>query len=164
MATAKGYKTKKIGKNKYGLHMLKAKEAFSYGLKLRTLLPVSGSFFDSQTSNALDGMKFSQMAETFVMSMDSLEIEDILEDVVYSNLDLNGQDVDVDDHFQGELGELIDVIAWALEVNFKSLFLGSTFLSKMYSKLKEMGLIPTRTAPVEEVEVVEEIEEELEKE
>jgi len=152
MSNTKGFKTKKIGKNKYGVHMLKAKEAFSYGLKLRSLLPVTGSFFDARTSSALEGLKFSTMAEVFLDSMDALDIESILEDVVYGNLTVNGQDIDVDEHFQENLGEMLDVIAWVLEVNFKSLFLGSTFLSKMFSKLKGMGLIPTKKVVVEELE------------
>lgn len=152
MATHKSLEEKTFGKNKYTIHLLGARRAFTIGRGIVKVFPSAGSFFDAQFSDALDGLKFSTVATVFIENLEDLEIDDILEEVVFSKLIINGQDANIDDHFQANLGEMLDVVAWALEVNFKSLFLGSTLVSKMLSKLKGMGLIPQKDIPQEETE------------
>lgn len=147
----KMYQNKTFGKTKYGVHTLPARRAFFLGLKVKSLLPVGGSFLDAQTSNALDGMKFQTIASAFMDNLDALDLEALLDEIVFSRIDVNGQTLEnPDEHFADNLGEMLDVIAWVLEVNFKSLFLGSTLVQKMLSKLKIAGVIPTwKGSPVE---------------
>lgn len=156
---SKSIQEKTINKNKYQLHMLGALKAFTIGRGLTKLMPVAGSFMDAQFSNALDGLKFSTIATVLLENLEELDIDDILEEVVYSKLICNGQDINADEHFKGNLGEMVDVIAWALEVNFKSLFLGSTLVSKMFKQLKGMGILPQMAQQEVQEEVVESEEE-----
>ena len=124
-----------INGNKYGLHLLGALKAARIGKKLfKVAAPVIGSYVDANTSNALAGMKFSTIATLLAENVDELELEELIDAVIGGgNLTKNGQALpaSIDEEFKGNLGEFMDVVSWAFEVNFKSLFLDSTWGRKL---------------------------------
>ena len=146
----KAYEEKTINNTKYGIHLLPAMKAALIGQKLiKALVPVVGSYFDARTSDKLDGMKFSTLATILAENLDELELETLITEVVAKNLTVNGQAVDFDTHFQGHVGVMFDVLAWAAEVNFKSLFLESTLGKQVLETMKNI-MPPTEETPSEE--------------
>jgi hypothetical protein len=140
---AKAFEEKTINGKKYGLHLMGAFKAAVVGQKLFKLLaPVAGSYFDAATSDALDGMKFSSIATILAENLDELDLEELIEKVVATNLTVNGQALPTsfDEYFKGNLGEMIDVASWAFEVNFKSLFLESMWGRKVLAEMKKFTI------------------------
>lgn len=133
MSKVKDAATIKLKSGKYKIQLLSTSRAFVVGQEIMKLtLPSAGAaadgfgnmeaFGESQTWQAIAIHLLGQME-----AVDTLDlIQEILEDV-----ECDGKEIDFDDHFKGNLGQLMSVIEFALKENFGSLFTDSSLIQKL---------------------------------
>lgn len=131
------FRTKEVNGKDYQISVLPALKAIGMARKLsKVLLPILGGTIDGMRDEGLTATSstFSDIAMTLVEQLDGLDLENTIKQLC-KGLTCNGKEVrDLDSHFQGELGELVGVLEFALRENFSSFFTGND----LSARLKEM--------------------------
>ena len=106
------------------IYKLPASEGIVMGTKiLKLILPVLGGFADEMFSEETKEVPktFSEISTRLVTQMDNVDILGIIKRLL-SELAINRKEVDFDNYFMGNYGELILVVEFALRENFNSFF------------------------------------------
>lgn len=111
---------KTIGKNKYQIQLLPARKGLATAMRLsKVILPALGSSFDALDST--DGTGFTRVALLLVEQADQIDVVDLV-DVLLENAAVNGKELNFDEQFLGNYGEMVEVLEFAIRENFESFF------------------------------------------
>lgn len=133
---------------KYTINILRTSKSLPIFRKLvKIVLPIMGG--------TLDGLRhdedyfgpaktFSGIAEALVMRLDEIGIEQLVQDLlagayVQESPDSVPRDVDFDNDFAGEFGELFEVVEFAIEKNFGKMFQGKGMLHRLMGAVTAMS-------------------------
>ena len=124
------FKQKEIGGNRYTIVALGAIAAYKGATILsKTIAPVFGEVLDSRNVDE-DAMMFEKQntwREVLTIITDNINTPEV-DELVFKMLEgvtCNGERIDLDEHFKGKVHELVELIMYALEVNFKGFFTGN---------------------------------------
>lgn len=113
------FKTKEIKDRTFQISLLPAGEGIQMAQKLSTLvLPILEGAGEDEVE-----IDFMKIATGLSASIGDKELLAIIHRLV-KGLAVDGKEVKFDDYFRGNYGELIQVIAFALQENFGSFFEG----------------------------------------
>lgn len=120
--------TKTINNTKYTINKLKMTDGLKTSQSiLKLIAPTIGGAVDGlRHDEVLHGApdSFANLALLFTQQMDKVDIIKIIHTLLFQ-MEVNGKSLDpnaVEDHFIGNYGELVEVVEFALEENFKSFF------------------------------------------
>lgn len=106
----------------------------------KIILPLIGGGIDGlKHDDYIHGApkSFSTLALLLCEQLDQAQIEDLIV-VLLEDFNVDGKDVDIDDYFSANYGELVEVLEFSLKENFKSFFTGKGIQAQLVDKLKEM--------------------------
>jgi hypothetical protein len=137
--TDKFYRKQTINEREYQISMLPALKAVGMGRTLaKVLLPAIGGAIDGLRDDGIMGTPstFTDLAVTLCTQLDDLDLDNLILTLT-KGLTCEGNEVkDINTHFQGDLGELIAVLEFALRENFSSFFTGSDISIRLTEALK----------------------------
>ena len=125
--------TKHINGKKVTIIILGAREGIKMSMKLgKVVVPTFAQMLSSLTGNkeAEEAPKvpFKELVEACFDRIDELDIDSMAE-LLFQGATVDDFPLKVDSYFQGNYGEFIDFLAFALEANFGSFFEASIFKS-----------------------------------
>jgi hypothetical protein len=128
MSLGQHVRTKEINNKSFQIHLLGA----GAGIKTVTelgdiILPVIGSMQGATDADGNAEVNFAEIAKAITMNMDKVNILEIIQRLL-KDLAVDGSEVKIDDYFIANYGELIAVVAFALQENFSSFFDGMDML------------------------------------
>lgn len=143
MEPNKFFRSKVINGKKYQITMLPALKAVGVGKKLlKVVLPAIGGTIDGLREDNIYGTPktFTDVAVALCTQLDDIDLDELIY-ALLNEASCEGKTIrDIDSHFQGEIGELIGVLEFALRENFSSFFTGSDFLAPLMRMLNGMGV------------------------
>ena len=135
MALFNNARKKTINGKEVTIFLLPASKGLVTAKKLsQVLLPTIGAFADGTSG---DGLDLSMPAAILVDSLDSLDVMAIVS-ILLEQMCVDGREVNFDEYFMANYGELFEVIKFALEENFSSFFTGSGIAKMLRNKLPKM--------------------------
>lgn len=143
MEQNKFFRKKVINGREYQITLLPALKAVGMGKKLlKVILPAIGGTIDGLRDDGLYGTPktFTEVATALCTQLDDIDLDELITSLLREALCEGTSVRDIDSHFQGEIGELIGVIEFALKENFSSFFTGSDFLAPLLRTLEGMGV------------------------
>lgn len=126
-------KTKTIQGKQYQIYLLPATEGIGMAKRLAsTFLPFLGEFYENIANGSID---FQAMAVALV---GELEDYDIISDVkrLLRETAVDGNEVDFDNYYMANYGELVEAVAFAIKENFSSFFAAKGLFANLMPKLK----------------------------
>lgn len=116
-----GLNTVEINGKKYDIELLPARQSAMIGLELvKLILPSFGVWVDSKSKEEFvlpeENDMFAEAAMLLVSQMGKVNIADII-DLLTKNVTRDGNPVDVDVEFRGDVAGLMQLIKYALEKN-----------------------------------------------
>jgi len=132
----------KTGKERrYSIRLLGGYTAFAVGLELITVfLPALGSYVDSEKKSDFilpeENAMFSEIALLLVRQMDQINLIKIAQGLL-ADMTCDGQPVDADAHFKGNLSGFIKVLEFTLKENFSDFF--TDYLMEKGLKIRSLG-------------------------
>lgn len=86
---------------------------------------------------------FTHLALTLCDQIDKVQIENILL-VLLEDLTVDGKDVDFDEYFAANYGELVEILEFSLRENFSTFFTGKGMKARLVNTVKNLivGEIP----------------------
>lgn len=117
----------------YTIQILKGRTGMRIGTKLlKTAGPVMGKVADSLLAEDADlygeDNKFEKVAEAIMGCLDDLEFDKLVDDLLaYAKVqepDQLPRDLNIDEDFAANYGELVELLAFSIKENFGSLFTG----------------------------------------
>lgn len=143
MEQNKFFRKKTINGRKYQIQLLPALKAVGMAKTLsKVVLPALGGTIDGMRDDGFNGVPktFTDLALVICTQLDGLDLEDIIQSLL-EGCSCDGTDVvDLDSHFQGELGELVGVLEFALKENFSSFFTGNDLIAPLMKMMEGMGV------------------------
>jgi hypothetical protein len=119
------FKTKEISNKTFQISLLPAGEGIQMAQKLSTLvLPI----LEGAGGDELE-LDFMKIATSLSASIGDTELLTIIKRLL-KGLAVEGKEVAFDSYFSGNYGELIQVVAFALQENFGSFFEGMATVSE----------------------------------
>lgn len=132
----------------YSIMLLSAIKGMTIGQKLiEAFSPAAGIVFDkSQEEDSLfnENTTFRDIAVAITARLDRLDMPNTVRDL-FQGLACNGQQVNFDEHFRGNLGEMLLVLEFALKENF-----GDFFTKYLKAKGLEIHTLREMMAPLKE--------------
>jgi len=121
-----------VGDKEYVIRVLPAGVGMKMGLRLvKIVTPLLGGVMDDLSSNSdLFGEDdtFTKLASKMVLVLEEEQLDEIVHSVLSSAVIIEKgkipRDLDFDNDFMANYGELIEVLAFALKENFSSIFQG----------------------------------------
>lgn len=145
----KFFRTKTINGKKYQITLLPALKAVGMGKKLlKIILPAIGGTVDGLRDDGLMGTPktFTDLALVLCEQLDDLDLDWLIQSLL-NEATCDGKEIrDIDTHFQGELGELVGVMEFALRENFSSFFTGNDLIAPLKRILIGMGVDISETS------------------
>ncbi|QUF70051.1 phage tail assembly chaperone [Vibrio fluvialis] len=130
--------TLKSGK-KVQIYKLPASKGITIGMKLgKTFLPSIGQFLDGSSTGA--GIHYESLALSLVQELDNFEILPIISELL-KEMAIDGQEVNLDDYFMANYGELLEILVFALKENFSSFFAASGLLEQFLPNSKQEATV-----------------------
>lgn len=110
-----------INNKEYTIQLLPARQAAMIGAEIFKLIaPSVGAWFDSENKQGFvlpeDISTFTEVSMLLVNQMDKVSVADIIE-ALTTNVSCNGQQVDIDMEFRGNIKGLIELIKFSLREN-----------------------------------------------
>lgn len=141
------FNQKEIGGKRYNLIALNSWEALhGTTLLMTTLAPVFGEVLDSRNVDEEVAMfeKQNTFREILTIVANNLHKPDMMTLVqqMLNGVTCDGQSVNINTHFQGKVHEMMELIIFAMEVNFKGFF---TQNDMFQSLMKGLGKVMTAT-------------------
>lgn len=136
--------SKKIEEVNYELILLNTSRAFITGQKILKLsLPSAGVAADGLmgSDEFSENDTFTSMAMFILRQMDEVDILEIIKELL-EGLKADGEVVDFEKYFRGDIGLLVEVIEFALRSNYSSLFTGSNLTKKLMTFMREFQILP----------------------
>lgn len=123
-----GLKETKINGKSYAVKLLPAYQGFAVGMQLiKTFLPAFGSFLDNNNKKEYilpeEESLFTEIAILLVDQMGKINLMDVIQ-LLLQDVRVDGNQIDVDQHFMGKYSEFVSLLQFALEANFKDFFTG----------------------------------------
>lgn len=117
----------------------------SVGIKIakklnKVILPLLGGTIDGlKHDDYIHGApkSFSNLALLLCEQIDEAQVEDLIV-VLLDGLTINNDEVDIDDYFAANYGELVEILEFSLRENFKSFFTGKGIQAQLVDKLKAL--------------------------
>lgn len=136
------FKQKEIGGKRYSINSLSGWEAWDgWTLILETVAPVFGEVLDSR--NVDESMMFEQQ-HTFkevltIIShnINKPEMRSLIVKMLHG-VSCDGTNIDIDEHFKEKVHEMMELIIFALGVNFKGFFMQSDIFQSMMGGLQKV--------------------------
>jgi hypothetical protein len=143
MALPQGnFRTTHIEGVEYQIKLLGGRDGFRTAKDLsKVLLPLLGESVDaSRHDDVFHGAPktFRDMALLLMQQIDSVDVEDVIFNRLFSYLMVDGSPIKLDDAIVGKYHILIDLIMFAVQENFGSLFEGKGLISRFQSVVKKM--------------------------
>lgn len=113
---------------------------------LKVIAPALGGAADGlRHDDVIHGApkSFTTLALTLCDQIDKAQVEDLIV-VLLEDLSIDGKDVDVDEYFAANYGELIEILEFALRENFSTFFTGKGIKARFLKVVQTMmsGQIP----------------------
>lgn len=112
-------------KKEVQIYKLPASKGIVLGSKLlKLILPVLGGMADeifSEEVKTASPKTFTEIAQRLTMQLDNFDILEIIKELL-SETAIDNQEVDFDEYFMANYGELVAVLEFALKENFQSFF------------------------------------------
>tara|TARA_R110002126_G_scaffold34517_7_gene106823 strand:+ start:582 stop:971 length:390 start_codon:yes stop_codon:yes gene_type:complete len=118
---------------------------------LNVIAPTTGAALDGlQHDDILHGApkSLSNLAMILCSQIDKAQIENLIT-VLLQDLYIEGQEVDVEEYFAANYGELVEILEFSLEVNFKSFFMGKGIKARL---MKGVQTLMAQVSPESEQE------------
>jgi hypothetical protein len=143
MALPQGnFRTTHIDGVEYQIKLLGGRDGFRTAKDLsKVLLPLLGESVDaSRHDDVFHGAPktFRDMALLLMQQIDSVDVEDVIFNRLFAYLMVDGNQVKLDDAIVGKYHILVDLIMFAVQENFGSLFEGKGLISRFQSVVKKM--------------------------
>ncbi|QDP59454.1 MAG: hypothetical protein GOVbin4162_28 [Prokaryotic dsDNA virus sp.] len=133
------YRKTNINNKEYTIKLLKALPALRMGKTLMSVvLPAVGGTIDGLRDDGYGSTPktFTELALVLCDQLGDIELDELAQDLLGGML-CNGIEVtNIDDHFQGEIDVLVELLAFALKENFGKLFMGKGLLAQ-FQKVTE---------------------------
>ena len=144
---------RKIDDDKVEITLLNTSRAFITGQQLLTLgLPSAGAAVDGMGFAAFeDSSTWSMSASLLVQQMATVDILGIIKELL-EFVKVNGEDVDFETYFRGDLGKLIKFVEFALVENYSSLFTGTSLSLRLAQYMKAYQTLSNSQAQTPEQE------------
>jgi hypothetical protein len=137
---------------KFSVRILPMTEGISVAKKLLSVIaPTTGSALDGlQHDDILHGApkSLSTLAMILCNQIDKVQVENLII-VLLQDLYIDNQEVNIDEYFAANYGELIEVLEFSLEVNFKSFFMGKGIKARL---MKGVQTLMAQMSPESETE------------
>lgn len=131
--------SKIVDGKKYEVTLLTTSRAFITGQKLLKLsLPSMGAAVDGMffADEFADNQTWAAVAIHMLRQMDDLDLIEIVKELL-EHLTVDGQPVDFETYFRGNLGSLVTSLELALMENYSSLFIGSSLIEKLMTFIRD---------------------------
>lgn len=139
--TEKFFRKKTINNKEYQINVLGAMEALKMGRTLsKVILPAVAGILDGTRANEFGETPktFTDLALMICTQLDDLDFDYIVLTLL-KGCKCDGRDIQsVDTHFQGDLGEMISVLEFALRENFSSFFTGNDLIIQLRDKIQDL--------------------------
>jgi hypothetical protein len=139
----KFFRSKEINGKRYQITLLPALKAVGMAKTLsKVILPAIGGAIDGVRDDGLNGppRNFTDLALTLCTQLEDLDLDNLINTLMQGVM-CEGKEVrDINTHFQGELGELVAVLEFALRENFSSFFTGNDLIAPLKKMLAGMGV------------------------
>jgi hypothetical protein len=126
----------------YHIKVLDGLSGFRTSVELsKVLLPLVGESFDaSRHDDVFHGAPktFREMALLLLQQIDQINLEDMIFNRLLAHLLKDGVQVKLADIIVGQYEILIELVAFAIEQNFGSLFKGKGLISRFQEKFQSM--------------------------
>lgn len=137
---------------KFSVRILPMTEGIAVAKKLLNVIaPTTGAALDGlQHDDILHGApkSLSNLAMILCSQIEKAQIENLIT-VLLQDFYVEGDEVDIDNYFAGNYGELIEVLEFSLEVNFKSFFMGKGIKARL---MKGVQTLMAQMSPESEEE------------
>ena len=121
----------KIQGQQYQIYLIPAGEGLRMAKTLaQTFLPLWGQFMTSAQEGNLD---YSELAISLVGELDTFDVETLVRRLL-KECTVDGKEVDFDQYFMGNYGELVEIVAFAIQKNFSSFFAAKGLLGSLLPK------------------------------
>jgi len=132
---------------KVGVKILRTKDGMRIALKLLDIIaPTVGGAVDGfRHDDELHGAptSFRDLSLVLCSQIDKLDILNLI-DILLEDLTIDGNDVNVDDYFAANYGQLIEILEVSLKANFSSFFMGKGIKARFMKTIQNlMGLTST---------------------
>lgn len=137
------FKEKVIGGKRYTIKPLGGRAAWKgWTLILKTVAPIMGEVLDSGRVSEEAAMfeksnMFREVLTIIASNACTPEVDQLIEGMLVGAT-CEGQSFDIDSHFMGKAHHMMDLVIFALEVNFKSFFTESDTLQSIMGGLTKM--------------------------
>ena len=139
---AHNFRMTDIDGSQYQIKLLDGMSGFRTSVELsKVLLPLVGESFDaSRHDDVFHGAPktFREMALLLLQQIDQINLEDMIFNRLLAYLVKDGVQVKATDIIVGQYEILIELVAFAIEQNFGSLFKGKGLISRFQSVVKKM--------------------------
>lgn len=135
---------KQIGEHTFTIKKLNAFEVLKHGKALLGLvLPVLGSGIDAMRNGEEEygiSTTFADLSVLVCEQLDKFEMEALVAKLL-AGATKDGKNYKLDDLMSDDVGEMLEVFAWALEVNFHDFFMKNPLTARFRDQIQDlMGL------------------------
>lgn len=135
---------KKIGEHTFTIKKLSAFEVLKHGKALLSLvLPVLGSGIDAMRNGEDEygvSTTFADLSVLVCEQLDKFEMEALVAKLL-AGATKDGKNYKLDDLMSDDVGEMLEVFAWALEVNFHDFFMKNPLTARFRDQIQDfMGV------------------------
>jgi len=124
---------------KFTVKILRTMAGITVARKLnKIILPLIGGGADGlKHDDYIHGapQSFTNLALLLCEQLDKAQIEDLII-VLLEDLSIDGKDVNIDDYFAANYGELVEILEFSLKENFGSFFTGKGIQALLTKKIK----------------------------
>lgn len=135
----KGFKTSEG--NEVLVKLLPMSKGIKVSKQLISLLaPAIGSMADGvRHDEFLHGAptSFSNLAYNLVGQLDKIDVLELI-DALFEGLMVNKAEVDVEEYFSGNYGEMVEILEFALKENFQTFFTGKGMKARLTTAVKAL--------------------------
>ena len=139
-------------KKKFSIRILPMTEGISVAKKLLNVIaPTTGAALDGlQHDDFIHGApkSLSNLALILCGQIDKVQIETLIQ-ILLQDLYIEGQEVDIEEYFSANYGELIEILEFALRANFETFFTGKGIKARI---MKGITTLMAQMSPESEEE------------
>jgi ribosomal protein S18 acetylase RimI-like enzyme len=136
----KSFKTEN-GDNDVSIKLLPMSTGIKVAKELIGLIaPAIGSAVDGvRHDDLIHGAprSFSDLALVLVGQLDKVDVENLIE-LLLAGMLVNGNEVDLDDHFSANYHELLEIMEFALKENFQTFFIGKGMKARLITAVQTL--------------------------
>lgn len=122
-----------INEKQYQIYLLPTGEGLRIAKTLaQTFLPMWGEFLGAYNTGELD---YHSLALALVTELESFDVEALTRRLL-KELSVNGAEINFDEYFRGNYGELVEITAFAIKENFGSFFAAKGLFASLLPKVE----------------------------